>query len=161
MATSVLLVEMWKTCFQIQGRAFVLVCTTFFIEQCALCAVRCAVCNVQSHCRSVQWKSVKLLPGITTVKQYVCEVVLLKPEQRLGRDHQSPVTQTARRRRLSFCPLAEARDCPTPSIPSLKSQIQIYQTRSLGARLLAGGPSGLLDFVLCTLRMLRPSDPRR
>ena len=103
------------------------------IEQCALCAVRCAVCNVQSHCRSVQWKSVKLLPGITTVKQYVCEVVLLKPEQRLGRDHQSPVTQTARGRRLSFCPLAEARDCPTPSIPSLKSQIQICQTRCLGA----------------------------
>ena len=98
-------------------------------------SVRFVLCGVQlqSHCRSVQWKSVKLLPGITTVKQYVCEVVLLKPEQRLGRDHQSPVTQTARGRRLSFCPLAEARDCPTPSIPSLKSQIQIYQTRSLGA----------------------------
>ena len=35
-------------------------------------------------------------------------------------------------------------------------------TRSLGpfrARLLAGGPSGLLDFVLRALRALRPCDP--
>ena len=112
---SALLVGMWKTCFQIQSRAFVLVCTTFFTlnsVRFVLCGVHCAVCNVRYHSRSVQRKSVKLLPGITTVKQYVCEVVLLKPEQRLGRDHQFPVTQTARGRRLSFCPLAEARDCP-------------------------------------------------
>ena len=30
-----------------------------------------------------------------------------------------------------------------------------------GARLLACGPSGLLDFVLHALRALRPRDPRR
>ena len=28
-----------------------------------------------------------------------------------------------------------------------------------GARLLAGGPLGLLDFVLCALQALRPCDP--
>ena len=39
--------------------------------------------------------------------------------------------------------------------------IYIYmKTRSLWARLLVGGPSGLLDFVLRALRVLRPCDPR-
>ena len=41
--------------------------------------------------------------------------------------------------------------------------IIIIITRSLGPsgpRLLVGGPSGLLDFVLRALQALRPCDPR-
>ena len=62
---SALLVGMWKTCFQIQSRAFVLVCTTFFtlnsvrfVLCCALCSVHCAVslsvCAVEK-CKVAPW----------------------------------------------------------------------------------------------------------
>ena len=42
-----------------------------------------------------------------------------------------------------------------PKILSVEQKWQIWCTRSL-----AGGPSGLLDFVLHALRALRPCDPR-
>ena len=64
---------------------------------------------------------------------------------------------------------ANHRMCPLLYDPSMVGVI-LYHTRSLGAlwaptsRLRpfgpAWGPSGLLDFVLCALRALRPCDPR-
>ena len=45
--------------------------------------------------------------------------------------------------------------------PSIRALLDVTGPfRCSGARILAGGPSGLLDFVLRALRALRPCDPR-